>query len=49
MFDGFSHDKTDYPVRLNVNIVIAGSVSFNFNFGNGYYGYYDKTRFFLNE
>ena len=59
MFDGFSHDniaKSNYHVRLNVKMDIAHSISFNFNFGNGYYfvlrlkqHFYDEARFFLSE
>ena len=55
MFDGFSHDsivKSNYRVRLNVNINIADSISFNPNFEKGHYfvvrvkqHIFDKARF----
>ena len=48
--------KSNYHVRLNVNMDIAHSISFNFNFGNGYYfvlrlkqHFFDEARFFLSE
>ena len=56
MFDGFSYDnifKIKYRVRLYVNMDIADSISFYFNFGKGYHfvlwlkqHFYDKARFF---
>ena len=47
--------KSNYHVRLNVKMDIADSISFNFNFGNGYYfalsglkqHFFDEARFFL--
>ena len=48
--------KSNYRVRLNVNMGIVDSISFYFNFGKGYYfvlrlkeHLFDKARFFLNE
>ena len=48
--------KSNYRVRPNVNINIADSISFYFNFGKGYHfflrlkqHFFDKARFFLNE
>ena len=48
--------KSNYRVRLNVNMDITDSISFYFNFGNGCYfvlrlklHFLDKARFFLNE
>ena len=45
--------KSNYRVRLNVNIDIADSISFYFKFSKGYYyvlrvkqHIFDKTRFF---
>ena len=45
--------KSNYPVRLNVNMNIADSISFYFNFGKGHYlvfrlkqHFFDKARFF---
>ena len=46
--------KSNYRVRLNVNMNIADSVSLYFNFGNGYHfvlrvkqQIFDKARFFF--
>ena len=46
--------KSNYRVRINVNMDIADSVSFYFNFGKGYHFVlrlkkHFKARFFLNE
>ena len=48
--------KSNYRVRLNVNMDIADSISFYFNFGKGYHfflrlkqHFFDKARFILNE
>ena len=48
--------KSNYHVRLNVHMDIAHSISFNFNFGNGYYfvlglkqHFFDEARFYLSE
>ena len=48
--------KSNYRVRIDVNMDIADSISFYFNFGKGYYfvlrlkqHFFDKARFFLNE
>ena len=48
--------KSNYHVRLNVKMDIAHSISFNLNFGNGYYfvlrlkqHFFDDARFFLSE
>ena len=45
--------KSNYHVRLNVNMDIAHSISFYFNFGKGYHfalrlkqHFFDKARFF---
>ena len=45
--------KSNYRVRLNVNMDIADSISFYFNFGKGYHfvlwlkqHFYDKARLF---
>ena len=46
--------KLNYRVRLNVNMDIADSISFYFNFGKGHYfvlrlkqHFFDKARFFF--
>ena len=36
MFDGLSHNNT-VKIRLNVNMNIADSISFYFNFRKGHY------------
>ena len=48
--------KSNYRVRIDVNMDIADSISFYFNFGKGYHfvlwlkqHFFDKARFFLNE
>ena len=48
--------KSNYRVRLNVDMDIADSISFYFNFGKGYHfvlrlkqHFFDKARFFLND
>ena len=48
--------KSNHRVRLNVNMDIADSISFYFNFGKGYHfflrlkqHFFDKARFILNE
>ena len=46
--------KSNYRVRLNVNMDITDSISFYFNFGEGYYFVLRLTSstkhdFFLNE
>ena len=45
--------KSNYRVRIDVNMDIADSISFYFNFGKGYHfvlwlkqHFYDKARFF---
>ena len=56
MFDGFLTilTKSNYCLKLNVNMDIADSISFYFNFGKGHYfvlevkqQLFDKARFFL--
>ena len=57
MFDGFSHDnivKITFPRQTYVNMNIADSVSYYFNFGKGHYSVirvkqhiFDKSRFFI--
>ena len=48
--------KSNYRARLNVDMDIADSISFYFNFGKGYHfvlrlkqHFFDKARFFLND
>ena len=48
--------KSNYRVRIDVNMDIADSISFYFNFGKGHYfvlrlkqHFFDKARFFFND
>ena len=48
--------KSNYRVRLNVNMDIVDPISFYFNFGKGYHfvlrlkqHFFDKARFFFND